>query len=259
MRRVVGRLVLLGVVLVLAAAAWTASRGWVAYSALQDVRDGVPAVVDAVTAVDPDALARASDDVREDARRARDATDDPLWRLASRFPLGGENLAALTTSSRAVDGLATDGLPALEQVVTGVDDARDALTGGEGLDVGALRSAFDALGELQQATTTARERLATIRGEHLLPQVEQARDELRSSLDLAGRAEDLLADIDVPGAGALSDLASGRPPSLEDLRDAAGDLVPDDVEDGLRDLGERLPDGVLPDGLLDEAFPTGSR
>jgi hypothetical protein len=247
MRRVVGGVLLVGTLLVLVAAAWTASRGWVAYSALQRVRDEVPVLVDAVTAADPDRVAASAARVREDTEEARRATQDPLWRLASRFPLGGENLQALTTTSTAVDGLADDGLPALEQVVTGVDDARTSLRAVAGLDVtalddaaAALRDAVGALPAVEEATSTARAQIATVDGEHLLPEVEQARDQLLDVLDLGARAEELLATVDVPPE-VLAPLQGLRSPTADDVRDIDGDVVPDAVEDGLRRLRDALP------------------
>lgn len=258
MRRAVGWVLLVGVVLVLAAGAWTASRGWVAYSALQDVRDEVPAITSAVTSVDPDALAVSVARVRERSERALEATDDPLWRLASRFPLGGENLAALTTASGAVDRLADEGLPGLERVVGGVDDARTSLTTGQGLDLAALRGALDGLEEVQTASEAARGRLADIQGEDLLPQVEQARDDLREQLDLAQRAEELLGTVSLPGLASLGSLGSlgslssaeGLQGSLEQLRELDPGLLPDEVQERLRDLGGQVPEDLVPPDLI---------
>ncbi|MEJ5912944.1 hypothetical protein [Pseudokineococcus sp. 1T1Z-3] len=255
MRRVVGWVVLLGVLALLAAGLWVYSRGYVAYTALRDVRDGVPAVADAVVRADPERLDAAAAEVRADARRAREATEDPLWQLAARFPWGGENLAALTTASRATDDLAQQGLGALGALVEDVDDVRDALTSGGGLDLGALRSAVTSLEAARDAFDDARAQIEGIDGEHLLPQVEAGRDELARSLDLVQQAEDLLGQVELPGAGALADLGGGRVPSLEDLRGAEGDLVPDEVERRLRELAGQLPDDVLPEGLLDRVLP----
>lgn len=254
MRRALGWVLLVGVLLVVGAAAWTASRGWVAYAALQRVRDEVPALTGAVTSVDPEALEASVRRVQADADRAREATEDPLWRLASRVPLGGENLSALTTASLAVDRLADDGLPGLQRVVGGVDDARTALTTGEGLDLAALRRAVDGLGDVRAASEAARGRLGEIRGDDLLPQVERARDDLRAQLDLAARAEELLGTVALPGVGSLGSLEGLRGPlrALERLRAQAPDVVPGEVlpelEERLGDLGDQLPDGLRPGG-----------
>jgi len=254
MRRVVGWVLLVGVVLVLAAGAWTASRGWVAYSALQDVRDEVPELTSAVTAVDPDALAASVERLRADSDRAREATDDPLWRVASRFPLGGENLSALTTASIAVDRLADDGLPALQGVVGGVDEARTSLTTGGGLDLAALRGVLDDVGDVQAASEAARGRLEGIQGDDLLPQVERARDDMVEQLDLAQRAQDLLGTVALPGVGSLSSSGSpleglssleGALSSLERLRGLDADPLPEEVQERLRGLGDQIPDGLL--------------
>jgi len=257
MRRAVGWVLLIGVVLVLAATAWTASRGWAAYSALQRVRDEVPELTSAVTSVDPDALAASVERVQADSERARAATDDPLWRLASRVPLGGENLSALTTASVAVDRLADEGLPGLQRVVGGVDEARTSLTTGQGLDLAALRGALDGVGDVQAATDAARGRLEDIQGDDLLPQVEQARDDLLEQLDLTQRAEDLLGTVSLPGLASLSSVEGLDGPlrSLEQLRALDGDLVPDELEERLRDLPSQLPDGLLPDQLPDGLLP----
>lgn len=245
MRRVVGWALLVGLVLVLGAAVWTASRGWVAWSALQRVRDEVPALTAAVVRADPEALAASTRRVQADADRAVEATDDPLWRLASRLPLG-ENLAALTTASVAVDRLADDGLPGLQRVVGGVDEARSSLTSGEGLDLPALRGALDGLGDVTAASEAARERLGEIQGDHLLPEVRAARDDLRSQLDLGARARELLGDLDLPGAGLLAGLAGGdggaswldRLPRADELP-GTGDLPGLEDLPGLDDLPGR--------------------
>ncbi|WP_298802006.1 hypothetical protein [uncultured Pseudokineococcus sp.] len=276
MRRVVGWVLLVGLVLVLGAAAWTASRGWVAWSALQRVRDEVPAITAAVVRADPEALAASTRRVQADADRAVEATDDPLWRLASRLPLG-ENLAALSTASVAVDRLADDGLPGLQRVVGGVDEARSSLTSGEGLDLPALRGALDGLGDVTAASDAARERLGEIQGDHLLPEVRAARDDLQAQLDLGARAQELIGGLDLPGAGLLAGLAgddgaaswldrlpgADDPPSADDLPSVddlpgVGDLPGlDDLPEtddlpGLDDLPGRED---LPDvgGLLDRA------
>ena len=151
-RRTVARVLALVAVVLLLLGAWLASRVWQAVTALQDARDllgGVALETSVDAALDP-ALADDLADARAATSRAAAASTDPVWRAAEHLPWAGEQLAAVRVVADALDAVAGEVLPAVE-------DLRDllggAVRGPDGrVDVEAL---VPVVARVEQAAATA--------------------------------------------------------------------------------------------------------
>lgn len=192
MRRAAWRLLGAGCLAVLALSGWTAWKGWTAYRSLEEAGSRLPELAQHVTALDAPGAAATVADIRASTERARVATQDPVWRLASRFPWGGQNLGALSTSAAAVDRLADQGLPRLVDVTAGAAEVRGSVTELRRPDGAVVARAVQALGPLEGAAERARVRLRDVDAEYLLPQVDALLTRLEDQVDLESRARAVL-------------------------------------------------------------------
>jgi hypothetical protein len=143
-RRHWGRWVVLGVVvlvLVLAgAAAWTVKGAFTARDQLTSALADVPTVEDALKGGDTAAAQAALTRVQEHTRTARHATDGPVWAVATVLPGVGEDAKAFRTSTRSVDDLARGVLPPLVTAAKTVDLSSVKVTDGR-IDLAPLETA----------------------------------------------------------------------------------------------------------------------
>ncbi|MFP5333810.1 MAG: hypothetical protein ACLGIV_00700 [Actinomycetes bacterium] len=188
MSKVLGVLVLL----LLAVAAWVGVRGYLAYGHARDAADGLAAVQSAVADGDVETARGELAGVQDDTGATVRLTSDPVWRSLAAFPFGGQNLAAVSTAAAAADDVTTGGLPALIDAAEGLREFGSSLRSGD-LDPEALQSTVDGVERLDASLTRAQADIEAIDRRYLLPQVEQALDELASSVDVAAQAREAIA------------------------------------------------------------------
>ncbi|NLF05223.1 MAG: hypothetical protein GX593_09535, partial [Actinomycetales bacterium] len=107
----------LGVAL-LAAAVWVGWKGSVAYVGLRDAQGAATKARDAIGKGDAIEGARQLTVMTSDMARAREATQDTLWKAASSVPWIGPNLQAVTSLTAALDDLARDGVAPVVDIVS---------------------------------------------------------------------------------------------------------------------------------------------
>ena len=98
-------------------AGWVGFRTWQAYTSLSaaklTIATDLQTTIPDLTQIDPVKLAATIADIQADAHRARNAVEDPLFRLATELPIVGRDLSAVTTIATTVDDLAQQVLPSL--------------------------------------------------------------------------------------------------------------------------------------------------
>lgn len=188
MSKVLGVLVLL----LLAVAAWVGVRGYLAYGHAQDAADGLAVVQSAVAEGDVETARAELADVQSDTAATVRLTSDPVWRSVSAFPFGGQNLAAVSTAAAAADDVTSEGLPALVDAAEGLQEFGSSLQSGD-LDPDALQSTVDGVERLDASLSQAQADIQAIDRRYLLPQVDQALDELASSVDVAAQVREAIA------------------------------------------------------------------
>lgn len=189
---------------------WLAVRVYQAGTALRDLRataDGARAEADAL---DLPALESRLPGAQDAAARAADAVDDPVWRLAERLPLVGDDLRAVAVVATAADRLAHDAAPdlltALGAVVDGPPTARAVPAGW--VDLAPVSDAAPAAARAATVVDGLRADLATIDPDRLVGPVAGPVAQLRGALD--GAATSLAAVGEV--AAVLPDLLGADGP-----------------------------------------------
>lgn len=112
--------VLLGVLLLVGG--WLALRVDQAARAVQDLQAAVDGSRPEVEALDVAALRARLPAVQDAAHRASVAVKDPVWRAAQHLPFVGDDLAAVSVVSTAVDELARDAVPGLLDALVALVD-----------------------------------------------------------------------------------------------------------------------------------------
>src|SRR6478609_7849565 len=205
----VRRRVLIAVAALLAGAlllgGWLAFRVYQAGTALRDLQataDGARAEADAL---DVPALEARLPGAQDAAARAADAVDDPVWRLAERLPLVGDDLRAVAVVATAADRLAHDAAPdlltALGAVVHAGARPAEAVPAGW-VDLTPVAAAAPAAARAATVVDGLRADLATIDPDRLVgpvagpvAQLRRALDGASGSLSAVGEAAAVLPDL----------------------------------------------------------------
>lgn len=187
-RRTVIVLVVVAVVLLgLAAAGWVYYRGNQASASLRAVGATLSEAQASLADGDTQALVDAVPTIQTEAEKAREATGDPVWRVAESVPWVGPNLAAVRTVSIALDDVARDTLPVVAQLGT-VLQAQE-LRGTDGrIDLAPLVAAAP---DLESAAETADRAATSVSGiprGPLLGRVAGPVDEVGAGLTEAARS-----------------------------------------------------------------------
>ena len=124
--------------------------------------------------------------LRRQTRAARDATTGPGWWLGSRLPGLGRNLTAAGEVAVAIDELARDGLPPMVEFADELSPGALAPRAGR-VELAPLRRAAGPMAAVDRAVRRARDRVAAIPADSLLPPLRSAVVELRRQLDQAAR------------------------------------------------------------------------
>lgn len=189
---------------------WLAFRVYQAGTALQDLRataDGARAEADAL---DLPALEARLPGAQDAAARAADAVDDPVWRLAERLPLVGDDLRAVAVVATAADRLAHDAAPdlltALGAVVGDAQPARVVPAGW--VDLAPVADAAPAAARAAAVVDGLRADLAPLDPDRLVGPVAGPVAQLQGALDGASASLAALGEV----AAVLPDLLGADGP-----------------------------------------------
>lgn len=150
---------------------------------------------------DADGARRTSASLIESAEKAHDATDGPLWAVASWVPVVGDDVDAVRTVAREVDRVATQAVPTVVDVTAQI--GLDAFSPRDGrVDIGNLEAVAPRLGTPRAALEQAARGVGGIRPEDVVGRlqvpVKRLQDTLRgaaSAARIADTAASLLPDM----------------------------------------------------------------
>lgn len=138
--RWVGWAVLAVLVLALVAVGLLVRDALTARDALTRAMDEVPAAEEALRSGDLETAEATLAQVQPLTATARASTDGPLWSIAARLPLVGQDVRAFSAAAATVDDLAATVLPSLTDVLGVVDGDAVAVTAGS-VDLAPLEQA----------------------------------------------------------------------------------------------------------------------
>jgi len=146
---------------------------------------------DAITAGDYAKAQEASEQMASIAEQMKQETDGDLWKLASRVPVYGGDVAKVRTLATVFEDLSRNALIPLTTDLTGMDIS--AIIGTEGrIDVNSLVGLVDALGNVSDVISRNAEAVDSL-GEAKLDQINDPLQKVRT----------LLVDLDTMTQGAL--------------------------------------------------------
>lgn len=175
-----------------------------AQNALERAKADLSSLTTGLGEKDPETIQATADDISANVTLAADIVERPLWDIAAKVPFVGQNVDAVQRVTRAVDILVQKALPPGLQFMTAVD--LDGLTvEGGGLNLEPFRQVQGSIPEIRAAFAAAKDVIAPLQAESLLPQVAQPVDEITAVIDQAtpalGVAEKYLPTLlDIAGA-----------------------------------------------------------
>ncbi|MBT2515735.1 DUF4012 domain-containing protein [Arthrobacter sp. ISL-30] len=129
--------------------------------------------------------------MRSHTSAARDASEDPLWKLATATPWLGANFSAAAEIARSADDVVNLGVAPLVRVFDTLD-WDGLLPGPDGANLSPIRSSATTVASAAHAVKASAERLHGIDSASLLPEIaaplEEAREQLHSVQETLGVA-----------------------------------------------------------------------
>jgi hypothetical protein len=259
-RRTVVRVVLVAFLVLVAATCWLAFRAWQAGTALLDARTIVLQLKDDAGEGSTERIRAELPSARAALDKARHATADPVWGLATHLPWVGDDLRAVRTVSAALDDVSRTAIPAVEQIGT-VLDAQSA-PGTEGrLDLAPLAAAAPDIRAAAASASAASSAVSAIDTGRLLhplagpvSQVQDAVSQISSLLDTGSQVATLLPGMlgaDGPRTYLLVTLNSAE---LRSQGGIAGAFAVLHADDGAIELTKQRATADLP-GLPTSVLP----
>lgn len=259
------RLKTIGLPAVALIALLAAGGGWLGLKAdsvksnLEAAAALIPQLKQEIAASDPESAQRTVTELQVLTSAAQQSVGDPVWTLASGLPWVGPNLNAVAEVARSADDVASLGLAPLVSVY-GSLDWNSLLPDAAGTDLQPLKSAAPSVAASAYAVQASSERLESIDGGSLFPQVaaplaaateqlKQATSALNSAADAARLAPAMLG-------------ASGSRNYLVMIQNSAearasggipGALAVLSVENGRLTLGAQSSAGEV--GVMSPALP----
>lgn len=192
------------IILTGAGVVWLSVKASVIRTELIASTEVVPRIKDALLHEDAQAAASAAEQLEAHTSKARVASSDPLWILASSLPWLGANFAAASEISQSADDVAEIGIVPLVKVYGSIQWDQ-LLQGGGGQDLASIRTAAPTVATAAQAVRVSGQRLAAIDEEAIvdeialpLSRIEQELDQLADALDgtasAAGLASPMLGE-----------------------------------------------------------------
>ena len=162
-------------------------------------------ITGAVQTGDTSQLLAASENALSHTTHANATVQGPLWHVAVKIPVIGQNVAAIQDTTRAAQILAKEALPAAVKLVTTLNLKTLKVAGG-GINLKPIQEAAADLPVLRHAFADAQAAVAGIDRSTLNPAVDGSIGQLLDIIDQAGPA---LADVE-KNLPTLIDLAGGH-------------------------------------------------
>lgn len=179
--------------IVLGSAAWVGFKAMSVRSDLQAATKLMPTIKSQIGSNDADGARRTVNSLVELTGKARDSSNDPLWKVASVLPWIGPNLQAASEVAMSADDVARLGAAPLMTAFQSLD--WQLLTpNSDGMDLAPLKSAAPKVQSAAHAVTESVQRLDRINVESLLPQVAEPLQEAREKLSSLRQDLDTAAD-----------------------------------------------------------------
>lgn len=194
-RRVLFTAVLIGAVagIALAGALWVGFKASAISRELNAANQLVPVLRDAILNDDDGAAMATVTDLQRHTSGAREATEDPLWRMAKALPWMGANLQAISEVATSANDIAELGVAPLVSISKTL--GWESLSPTEkGLDLKPLSSAQPKLASAAQAVRQSSDRLNGIRTDALMPQIAAPLIRAREQLDALSEGLDSASD-----------------------------------------------------------------
>jgi Protein of unknown function (DUF4012) len=144
-----------------------------------------------LSAGDEAAVAASAALITANVTEASSIVEGPLWKVAARVPLVGQNVDAVQRVTRAVDILVQNALPAGMQVMSAVDFSTLTVEGG-GINLEPFRQAQSALPQIADAFAAAQAQIAPIKRADLLPEVAEPIDDVLALIEQAAPTLDVV-------------------------------------------------------------------
>lgn len=168
-------------VALLGSAAWLGSKATEAKSHLQAATDLIPTLKSQIAANDGGAAKSTVDALVQHTESARDATNDPMWKVASVLPWLGPNMQAVSEVATSADDVARLGARPLVNAFETLD--WNALTpSAGGMDLAPLQAAAPQVQSAAYAVRESAQRLNEIEIDNLLPEVSKPLVDAREKL-----------------------------------------------------------------------------
>lgn len=189
------------VVAMIAAVGWLAGRAATIKSELEAAAQIVPALKDELASNNKTKAIESVNQLRSHTAEAREAAEDPLWKVAAALPFIGANFSAVSEVARSADDVSTLAVTPIVNVFETLN-WDSLIPGAEGTDLEPLKKAYPSVASAAHAVRASSERLEQIGTDALLPQVSEsllkARNELEvvtGALDTAEAASQLAPDM----------------------------------------------------------------
>lgn len=180
-------------ILSVAAAAWLAVKASTIKNELSTAAELIPQVQESLLNERADEAKSAVAELKSHTEAAREAAGDPLWTLASASPWLGENFAAVSEVARTADDVADLGVDPLVESYESLN-WKKLLPGKSGIDLKPLQQVSPAVNGAAQAVRGSAERLAALRSDNLVPQIQEPLNQMRQQLASATSLLDTAAD-----------------------------------------------------------------
>lgn len=172
---------------------------------LQAAKARITEVVPLVKAGQTDAVAATASDVLKLTQNADEIVDGPLWQVAAAVPFVGQNVAAVSETTKATHVLVRDAMPIALELLATVDVKNLSVEGG-GINLQPFRDIQPKLPAIKAAFSEAKAHVDTIDRDAILPFVDENIGQL---IDIVDQAEPLLANIEKYLPDILSILGDG--------------------------------------------------
>lgn len=175
-------------VVVLGSALWLGAKATTIKSELQSATELLPALKNQIAENDSDAASGTVDSLVQHTTTARNATEDPLWKIAAALPWLGPNLQAASEVATSADDVARLGAVPLVRAFQTLNWETLTPTPA-GMDLSPLKAAAPQVQAAAHAVRESWQRLNSIETTNLMPQVSAPLLQARG--DLAGLSEQL--------------------------------------------------------------------
>ncbi|WP_193598129.1 DUF4012 domain-containing protein [Microbacterium sp. YJN-G] len=172
---------------------------------LQDAKARITEVVPLVKAGQTDAVAATASDVLELTQNADEIVDGPLWQIAAAVPFVGQNVAAVSETTKATHVLVRDAMPIALELLATLDVEKLRVEGG-GINLQPFRDIQPKLPPIKAAFGEAKAHVDTIDRDAILPFVDENIGQL---IDIIDQTTPLLTTVEKYLPDILSILGDG--------------------------------------------------